>query len=119
DSISVELISNYRCPQPPTASSNGIRVKVLTGVGDVKGGRQLKVYPNPANDYVIFEHTDAAGKGDMQVRVYNALGQKLTETALINDKTIWNTANLSAGVYIYQLLTTEGVSETGRIIISR
>ena len=119
DSISVEIISNYRCPQPPGAQSNGIRIKVLTGVGNVTHNVQLKVYPNPAKDYVVFEHPGAGNKGDMYVRIYNAVGQKINEITLINDTTTWNTANLPAGVYIYRLVAGDKVTETGRVIISR
>jgi hypothetical protein len=119
DSISVEIISNYRCPQPTNAVSNGIRVKVLTGVGNIAHNRQLKVYPNPAKDYVVFEHPGAKNKGDIYVRIYNAIGQKINEITLINDTTTWNTANLPAGVYVYRLVAGDGVTETGRVIISR
>ncbi|HEY9177481.1 MAG TPA: T9SS type A sorting domain-containing protein, partial [Flavipsychrobacter sp.] len=118
DSISVEVISSYRCPQPIDAKSNGIRVRVLTGVGDVAHSGQLKVYPNPARDYVIFEHP--AVDHDIYINVTNVVGQKITEITLSNSmRTTWNTANLPAGVYIYRLVSGNDIVETGRVVITR
>jgi hypothetical protein len=119
DSISVEIISSYRCPQPSTASSNGIRVRVLTSVGDISHQHKLKVYPNPAKDYVVFEHAIENEQGVMQVAISNMMGQKINELTLSNDKTLWNTGNMPAGVYFYHLILGTEIIETGRVIISR
>jgi len=121
DKITVELISNYRCPQPPTAISNDIVVQVLTGIGDVTGnGSSLNVYPNPADDYVIFEYVNTKQPGKLTVDICNVVGQKAGHIELDKDgKARWETGSLPAGVYVYRFMVDGTALAAGRIVLSR
>ena len=106
DSISVELISSYRCPQPPTASSNGIRVKVLTGVGDLTSKHDLALYPNPNNGSFILSGKLNTDK-PVQLDIINALGQVVhRETITVQTGKLHKEIKLSNaanGIYLLRL----------------
>ncbi|MBZ0310139.1 MAG: T9SS type A sorting domain-containing protein [Anaerolineae bacterium] len=106
DSISVELISGYRCPQPPTASSNGIRVKVLTGVGDIARKHNLALYPNPNNGSFILSGRLNTNK-PVHLDIINALGQVVhSETITANTNELHKEIqlpNIANGIYLLRL----------------
>ncbi len=121
DKITVEIVSNYRCPQPPTAVSNDIVVNVATGIGDVAAGNgKLNVYPNPAKDYVIFELVDVEMAGKLSVEILNVLGQEAGSVEL-NNKGIarWQTGALPSGVYVYRLKSGDEVMTAGRVVLTK
>jgi hypothetical protein len=76
---------------------------------------QLKVYPNPAKDYVIFEH-NVMPQGSL--RIYNPYGQMVAELQTKDEKTIWDTRHIPAGTYIYTLKSA-GFNKTGKIVITK
>ncbi|HEY9176502.1 MAG TPA: T9SS type A sorting domain-containing protein, partial [Flavipsychrobacter sp.] len=105
DSISVEVISSYRCPQPIGAKSNGIRVRVLTGVGEVNHIGKLEVYPNPNNG--TFTVSGLAGATTVDVEVLNAIGQIIyVHTPTINDgsdKLRIELSDTPMGIYVLKI----------------
>ncbi len=112
DSISVEIISNYRCPQPTNAVSNGIRVKVLTGVGDVDQQTKLALYPNPNNGKFVLKGI-INNHEKVKIEVFNALGQIVyrTEVETANGELHTEIAmhETAAGVYMLKLYTDDGI----------
>ena len=108
DSISVEIISNYRCPQPPGAQSNGIRIKVLTGVGDVNQQHNLSLYPNPNNGRFILKGI-IDNHEKVKIEVFNALGQIVYRTEVEATNGELNTEiamhETAAGTYMVKVFT--------------
>lgn len=74
DDICVELTSTYRCPQPLTANSNCIKVRVLTGVDDVDGNNAWTIHPNPNNGRFTITAKDVYST-EARLEVVNAVGQ--------------------------------------------
>ncbi|HEY9178680.1 MAG TPA: T9SS type A sorting domain-containing protein, partial [Flavipsychrobacter sp.] len=106
DSISVEVISSYRCPQPIDAKSNGIRVHVLTGVGDMNQPHGFALYPNPNNGSFILTgklHSDKP----VQLDIINAVGQVVlsktitANTGELNEEIQLN--NVANGIYLLRI----------------
>ena len=79
-------------------------------VTDVNGATDVKVFPNPANDVVNVEINTTVG-GNMQVEMYNMLGQKVDTKAVVNNKASFNVTSLPAGCYIIDCFR-EGVKIT-------
>jgi hypothetical protein len=75
----------------------------------------IKVYPNPANTYVFFEHPVML-IGSIQIR--NLYGQLVEELQTKDEKTIWDTRHIPAGAYIYTLKSA-GFNKTGKIVITK
>lgn len=73
-----------------------------------------QVYPNPANTVVRI----AADENLQTVNVYNMLGA-LVRTLEVNGKSVnVNTADLSDGIYFFDLKTEGGMRETRRVVIA-
>jgi hypothetical protein len=70
------------------------------------GGRNLKIYPNPADDRVFISTS-----GDLKrVTVYNALGWKVAEEITSGKQVELVTANYTTGVYMVHIETDAGVN---------
>lgn len=110
DSISVEVISNYRCPQPPTASANGVRVKILAGVEQFNESNDLSLFPNPNNGTFQLKGTLATTE-EVTIQVYNAIGQTIHQQTIQPTSNTINTqiqlGDVAAGVYMLKLTTKE------------
>ncbi len=106
DSISVEVFSNYKCPQPTTASSNGIRVRVLTsvnGIGEIKG---LILYPNPNNGKFVLKG-NVADNAEYNIEIINSLGQVVYKNNATANSGQLNKeiqlSNVANGIYLLRL----------------
>lgn len=81
----------------------------------------VKAYPNPATDYIIFEYTFVEPSGNPMLLITNTTGQRIREIKLYKQvgKMEWNTQNIPAGVYIYQLKDGNTPIDIGRIVITK
>jgi hypothetical protein len=79
----------------------------------------LTAYPNPARDYVCFEHTQSTNAAT-QLKIFNNMGMQILTPVLYpsEDKIIWDTRQVPPGVYFYSF-TVSGASNTGKVVISR
>lgn len=67
----------------------------------------IRLYPNPVDDFLII--TPIAGQNISQIKVYNILGQEQDLNVTYNSSVIRaDFSNLSAGVYMVKIITTEG-----------
>lgn len=77
---------------------------------NVQNSFNLNVYPNPARNHVNLS-ASFIDTEDMQVAIYNQAGEELFSKRLENysgKQTIhWNTAEVPAGIYVAEFLTTE------------
>jgi len=113
DSISVEIISSYKCPQPPAAHSNGIVVKVLTGVAGMSDINGLVLYPNPNNGKFIL-----SGRLNtteiVKLEVINAVGKTVfegnteTQNGILHHEIALPCA--PAGLYMLRVKADEGLA---------
>jgi len=74
----------------------------------------IKVYPNPARDYVVFE---IAKPAQGKIIIMDILGQVISTFPLGKDKEVWDTRNIQHGVYFYNY-TVNGISKSGKIVIT-
>ncbi len=113
DSISVEVFSNYKCPQPTTASSNGIRVKVLTFVNGINETSGITLYPNPNNGKFILKGNVAAN-AEYKIEIINAVGQVVyKDNATTNSRQLNKEIQLSSvanGIYLLRLHSETGIT---------
>ena len=79
----------------------------------------FRVFPNPANEYVIFELQDTRYKmQDAWIIITNIFGQEVMRIPLIQEKTVWDTRKINSGVYFYSI-TVNGINESGKIVVSK
>ena len=66
------------------------------GICENKG--EISLFPNPTNGLL-----NVSGEGIQEIRVFNAMGQKVRQLSTIREKTLQiDMSNLSAGVYLLQ-----------------
>ncbi len=80
---------------------------------------KLECYPNPATDYVVFSY-QLKNDSTVQLTVYDLQGKPVAH--LLNKdlkygahRVIWQ-PHLSKGMYIYQLITNQGI-QSGKLLI--
>lgn len=85
-------------------------------------GNAIKVYPNPANEYVVFEV--AVGPrpivslpaNPQTISITNIYGREIVQIPLIGDKTVWDTRGVAEGVYFYRI-ENGNAFVSGKVII--
>ena len=75
--------------------------------------RKISVYPNPANDYVVFDLPNIYESAT--VELFDIQGKKVLEQKLPENRQI-SVSNLHKGLYMYKL-NNKGVIYTGKLII--
>ncbi|OJV50423.1 MAG: hypothetical protein BGO31_13735 [Bacteroidetes bacterium 43-16] len=106
----VKLFSNSVCGEVV----DSIMVTIIGGVGidDVNKDAQIKVYPNPTYNHVVFLET-AEGVTMSSLKVFNIVGQEVfTQNAFAknaNKHRIELNKDLAAGVYYIKIQTNKGI----------
>lgn len=86
-----------------------VRALGVTGIKEHTAGGDLTLFPNPAGEQIAVVFT---GKADIQaLKIYNQNGQLIANENLqqnAKNVVVYNTATLSAGMYIAEVVTTNG-----------
>ncbi|RLD50671.1 MAG: hypothetical protein DRJ05_19345 [Bacteroidetes bacterium] len=92
-----------------------IDIDDTTGLFDspVAGGN-VKVYPNPASDYVVFEQKGNTMNGKIQI--VNIFGEEMETIFVKSKKTVWDCRAVNSGIYFYRM-EIEGKVYSGKIVI--
>lgn len=97
-----------------------VRVETLTGIHEAGFVAGLRVYPNPATTYLVFEF-GAGLDADCQLGLYDALGRlvaPLVQVPLGSSQVRLSTADLPPGLY-WAKLRQGAVQWAGKIVITR
>ena len=100
---------------PYNQSSN----KTIRSIERDKEESNLKVFPNPAKDHVTFQIINADGAcKDCKIIITDLQGRAVYEGKLdaLSNMHIWDTREIAAGAYIYQVKTNLSV-ESGKVVI--
>lgn len=81
---------------------------------------KIKVCPNPASEYVVFEIIDNLNPEDINLTIVNSLGRKLKNVHpyLSGNKLVWDTRKTDSGIYFYTF-TVNGISKSGKVVITK
>lgn len=81
-------------------------------------GLKLTTEPNPARTWVAFNYELPIGSEKAQLIIRNTEGKVVGEFQLSGNMSqkVWNTSNLKAGTYIFELISGE-IKQTGKIVI--
>jgi hypothetical protein len=77
----------------------------------------MRVYPNPAKEYVVFECKGLQAKQQKQfsIQIVTVLGQVIETLEIKGDKTVWVTEGVMQGVYLYKI---EGGGYFGKVVVA-
>jgi hypothetical protein len=99
--------------QEVTCYSDPVAVTVTiddqTGIEEVNGS--IRVFPNPANEFVTINTTDAQA----QASLFDASG-RLVKTVPTGINAQVSVADLHAGIYLLQVVSTEG-NHTVKLVV--
>lgn len=92
-----------------------IIVETEVGITERNSSQNIRVFPNPANNFVQIISTESLSR----INLYNLMGQKI-HTKNVSDQTQvqLNTAQFENGIYILELETAAG-SESKRLSIQK
>lgn len=107
DTITVEIISDYRCPQPTNAVSNKIVTQIEgVGINEIAGLTNLTLAPNPNRGQFILSG-QFNYNGMVHISVMNMLGQTIyrTDSEVINNQLHQQIVlpQVASGMYLLQL----------------
>jgi hypothetical protein len=72
----------------------------------------LEYFPNPANEYLYFN----SGKENIDLKIYNYLGELVLERNLIEGQSVINISDLSQGIYL-MILTHNNETRIEKLVI--
>jgi hypothetical protein len=85
------------------------------GFNELSNGAGVNIFPNPGNDIINFQFSDANRK--RKIELYNTIGELvLTEYAPTQNSSL-KTHHLQSGVYSYNILVGEKTIKTDKIVI--
>ena len=89
------------------------------GIDDIQIADYLKIFPNPAKDFVMVDFNEFNGTLN-QINLVNVQGQNVFTLNTVNQSKIFNLplTNISDGIYFLQIQTDKGVLSK-KIIISK
>lgn len=81
----------------------------------------LKVYPNPAHDFLTIEYNSSTDKANVEVELSDESGRKVYSKKLIRqlDAIILDTRNFKSGNYIIKLVVDNITAKSSKVLIVR
>ncbi|PKP49218.1 MAG: hypothetical protein CVT94_05715 [Bacteroidetes bacterium HGW-Bacteroidetes-11] len=76
--------------------------------------QKVRVYPNPAAEYVVFELEKPIQNAS--ITLTDIAGRQLKTIALTGEKTVWETSGVPSGVYLYRIEGAYAVA-SGKLVI--
>jgi hypothetical protein len=74
----------------------------------------VRVYPNPASNYMVFELQKAAQNGT--ITITDITGRPIASFPLTGEKTVWQTRGIPSGVYLYRIEEATALAP-GKLVI--
>ncbi|MDL2238689.1 C25 family cysteine peptidase [Bacteroidales bacterium OttesenSCG-928-L14] len=98
---------------PNCIESEGVELQYsVEGINNIS--EQIKIYPNPANDFINIEAKEMS-----KILIYNSIGQLLKLYEVNNHHTIIDVSMFDSGIYYLQIQRENNYSITSKIIITK
>lgn len=122
------LLTGHKYYPNPTNSTDIILIKtdslnnciLSTQNLFVRNQSEISTYPNPTNNIINFTINSTDNRTIKQLKISNLLGQEIKLIDISHERTVSiNVNDLSNGIYIYQISTTNNNVSYGNFIIRR
>jgi len=94
-------------------------------IGKIKNENGLKVYPNPAQDYVVFTSAThgvawSHPVSETKVTVFDFHGRRINNPVIyyMDNKIVWDTKEVKNGIYFYKM-EMEGKVVSGKVVVQK
>ncbi|NVN96484.1 MAG: T9SS type A sorting domain-containing protein [Bacteroidetes bacterium] len=99
-----------------------IRIHGLSvGINEVeKEKKELKVFPNPAKDYVTFIWELPLLKDNAELIITDISGKSITQKTIATKRGqwVWDTRTINKGIYLYEIKTNTERFGNGKVVIN-
>lgn len=86
------------------------------GINEETDQNGLRIYPNPAKEYVVFEYVyNSPSRNSQTITITDIYGRAVAEIPVTGVKTVWDVGGLAPGVYLYQIKNGK-LSATGKLM---
>jgi photosystem II stability/assembly factor-like uncharacterized protein len=122
DTIDDFYLSKMQLVTPSAAWAVGTNGKIYAGTDGVNGivaieKESIRVYPNPASQYVQFDIPGISTNGT-QIVVYSSLGAEVFR-GILPPQMALNLENWPNGLYFFQLRTPENTVYSGKWVVTK
>ncbi len=104
-----------------TSFGNGMKMgnTIATDIPDFQANNSntFLFYPNPAKDHITFEFKGNILPGNLELKLFNVLGEKVKEIYINSSITNIQLNGLTSGFYLYQIKGGTAILMTGKIIL--
>jgi len=108
--------STNDCGQSAWSDPKYTQVNTCLGTEETAAAKAgLKVYPNPAKNYVVFEFNK---KEPTEIGIYDAFGREVSCLPVAQKKTVWVTKNMRSGLYYYKT-EINGAVISGKVMLRK
>ncbi|MBL7898234.1 MAG: T9SS type A sorting domain-containing protein [Crocinitomicaceae bacterium] len=76
-------------------------------------------YPNPAGDIFNIQLKASANNGNYQVKIFNLMGELVSQENLVVGLNVISTEELTNGIYFYSIISNSSVIETRKLIVKK
>lgn len=101
------------------AEDYGVIIDGPIGVNEVAvGSWQLAVYPNPFSESATLRITNLSEYANYELKVFDVFGKEVFPSVIRNSGGfVIRKCNLSAGIYVYKIMSENEIVATGKLII--
>jgi hypothetical protein len=96
--------------------SNQSNDKIATGIKNYDYSSVIKVYPNPAHDFINVD-LNGLDKLETTVDIKDVLGQTVYQTKALNQHLTINTASFSYGVYMVNIIQNNKTIAVKKVVV--
>jgi len=89
------------------------------GLNETAGNSGISILPNPAIDQfeVILSDAVFSGGKSLSLVLTDITGRKLSETAIINSRQVFDIRTLSSGIYVYRVIRDGSEIGQGKVVV--
>lgn len=90
--------------------------QMVVGLNETLQGLEFQIYPNPVETEITIFSGNSVSK-IRQFTLYDAYGRVLLSSPLEEEQMTLNRGDLAAGIYVYELLSSNGAKQNGKLIL--
>jgi hypothetical protein len=76
----------------------------------------FSIYPTPFSTSATIAINDVSQLNNVELKIYNVLGEEMMTTSITKQITTFDTSNLSTGIYFYQITDNNKTIQSGKLI---
>jgi hypothetical protein len=88
----------------------------ISGPDAVNTTNAVSIYPNPFTTTVNLVLNDAIEIKNLELKVFNVLGQGVLSTTITKQITVLETRTLPSGIYLYSVISNGKTIQSGRLV---